>query len=155
MIKSNHSTIVNHINYGILFRGEWYFSKSLFNRDDLPLISNWSLKESNLQISTLVLEMINNAHIKRAIFVYRITEPLFSTETPTLVGDRKVIKECKLIHKFDGITHAEKELNINHDIIKKHAKLNTYYKGYLFTYDRLQSDSQIIGQTERGLGKVE
>jgi len=32
---------------------------------------------------------------------------------------------------------AQKELNINHDIIKKYALLNTPYKEYIFSYERL------------------
>lgn len=67
--------------------------------------------------------MINKSHIKKAIFVYKTsgTVPLPQHH----------------IRTFDGVTHAQKELNINHEIIKKHALLSTSYKGYFFTYERL------------------
>jgi group I intron endonuclease len=103
LINSNHSTIVSYIKNRTLFRGEWYFNNLPFNLTDIPLISNWSSKESN----NLNLEIINNSHIKKAIFVYNTNK--------------------EFIHKFEGVTHAQKELNINHDIIKKYALLNTPY----------------------------
>ena len=113
LINSNDSTIINYIKNGTMFRGEWYFSKLPFNLTDSPLISNWSSKESN----NLILEIINNSHIKKAIFVYNTNK--------------------EFIYKFEGVTHAQKELNINHDIIKKYALLNTPYKGYIFSNERL------------------
>lgn len=60
-----------------------------------PLISNWSSKESN----DIILEIINNSHINKAIFVYNSNK--------------------EFIRKFEGVTHAQKQLNIHHDIIKK------------------------------------
>nr|YP_010130163.1 GIY-YIG endonuclease [Clavaria fumosa]QPZ51064.1 GIY-YIG endonuclease [Clavaria fumosa] len=115
LINSNHSTIVSFIKNGTLFRGEWYFSNLPFNLTDTPLISNWSSNESK----NLILEIINNYHIKKAIFVYN--------------------KNKEFIRKFEGVTHAQKELNINHDIIKKYALLNKPYKGFIFSYDRLNN----------------
>lgn len=41
LIKSNHATIVNIIQNGTLFRGEWYFSSVPFNLSDTPSISRW------------------------------------------------------------------------------------------------------------------
>ena len=96
-----------------MFRGEWYFSNLPFNLTDTPLISNWSSKDSD----NIILEMINNYHIKKAIFVYNTNK--------------------EFIRKFEGVTHAQKELNINHDIIKKCALLNIPHKGYIFSYERL------------------
>lgn len=62
---------------------------------DTPLIPNWSSKESN----NLILDIINNSNIKKAIFVYNSNK--------------------EFIRKFEGVTHAQKELNISHEIIKK------------------------------------
>jgi len=114
LINSNHSTIVSFIKNGTLFRGEWYFSNLPFNLTDTPLISNWSSFESTI----LILDINKNSHIKKAIFVYNLNK--------------------EFIRKFEGVTHAQKELNINHDLIKKYALLNTPYKGYIFSYDRLR-----------------
>ena len=114
LINSNHSTIKNNIQNGTLFRGEWYFSYLPFNLTDTPLISNWCSNESN----NLILKIIKHSHVKKAIFVYNIKK--------------------EFIHKFEGVTHAQKELNINHDVIKKHALLNIPYNGYIFSYDRLK-----------------
>ena len=114
LINSNHSTIVSYIKNGILFRGEWYFSNLPFNLNDTPKISKWSSKESN----NLITEIIKNYNIKKAIFVYNINR--------------------EFICKFEGVTHAQKELNINHDIIKKYALSNIPYKGYIFSYERLK-----------------
>jgi len=113
LINSNHSTIVSCIKNGTLFRGEWYFINLPFNLTDTPLISNWSSKQSN----NLTLEIVKNSHIKKAIFVYNTNKDF--------------------IRKFEGVTHVQKELNINHDIIKKYALLNTPYKEYIFSYQRL------------------
>ena len=113
LIRSNHSSIVTCIKNNTLFRGEWYLSNLPFNIEDTPLISNWDSKESN----NLILEITNNSHIKKAIFVYN--------------------NNYEFIRKFEGVTHAQRELNINHDIIKKYALLNSPYKGYIFSFDRL------------------
>ena len=115
LINSNHSTIVSYIKNKTLFRGEWYFSNLPFDITDAPLISNWSLKEAK----DLITEIINNSHIKKAIFVYNSNK--------------------EFIGKFEGVTHAQKELNINHVIIKKYALLNRPYKGYIFNYERLNN----------------
>ena len=112
LINSNHSTIVNFIKSETLFRGEWYFSNLPFNLTDTPLRSDWSSKES----SALTEEILNNCHIKKAIFVYN--------------------ENREFIRKFEGVTHAQKELNINHDIIKKYALSSAPYKGYTFSYER-------------------
>ena len=66
MINARHSTIVSYIKNKNLFRGEWYFSNLPFNLTDTPLISDWTSTKSN----NLILEMKNNAHVQKAIFVY-------------------------------------------------------------------------------------
>ena len=45
----------------------------------------------------------------------------------------------EFICKLEGVTHAQKELSVYHDIIKKYALLNTPYKEYIFTYERLNN----------------
>jgi len=136
-IKSNHSTIVNYIKSGELFRGEWYIRKLPYNITDNPLINNWPSPD----FDSLISEIINNAHIKKAIFVYK---KLFNKE---------VCSAIEFIRKFEGITHIQKELNIHHDLIKKHASNNTPYETvaesphggkaakagecYIFSYKRL------------------
>jgi hypothetical protein len=134
LINSNHSTIVNYIKNGTLFRGDWYLSNIPFNLTDKPLVSNWySTNESNngkgLYINegtvagcpapsnNIILEMNNSSHIKKAVFVYSINK--------------------EFIRKFEGVTQASKELNINHCVIKKYALLNAAYKGYICNYERL------------------
>nr|YP_010835447.1 hypothetical protein QLP32_mgp14 [Perenniporia fraxinea]WFS78680.1 hypothetical protein [Perenniporia fraxinea] len=116
LINSNHSTIISFIKNKTLFRGEWYFSNLPLNLTDTPLISNWSSNECN----NLTLDIINHSHIKKAIFVYNTNK--------------------EFIRKFEGVTHAQKELNINHYTIKKYALLNIPYGGYIFSYERLKID---------------
>jgi group I intron endonuclease len=118
-INSNHSTIISFIKNGTLFRGEWYFTKLPYNINDIPLISNWYSTESN----KLILDIVKNSKIKKAIFVYNTDK--------------------EFICKFEGVTHAQKNLNINHDIIKKYALLNKPYyslsnnRTYIFSYERI------------------
>lgn len=66
LINSNHATIVSFIKNKTLFRGEWYFSNLPFYVTDVPLMSNWCSKEAK----DLITEIIDNSHIKKAIFVY-------------------------------------------------------------------------------------
>lgn len=113
LIKSNSSTIVDIIKSETLFRGEWYFSNMPFNISDIPLISDWSSNECN----SLISEIISKSHIKKAIFVYDTNK--------------------KLIGKFEGVMHAQRELNINHVTIKKYALLKGSYNGFIFSYERL------------------
>ena len=115
LINSNHATIVSFIKNKSLFRGEWYFSNLPFYITDVPLISNWSSNEAK----DLITEIIDNSHIKKAIFVYNSNK--------------------EFIKKFEGVTHVQKELNINHVIIKKYALLNRPYKGYIFNYEKLNN----------------
>lgn len=113
LINSNHSTIVNFIKTGALFRGEWYLRNLPINLTETPLILDNNSKEFN----DLILEIINSNHIKKAIFVYNLNK--------------------QFIRKFEGVTQAQNELNINHDIIKKYALLNIPYKNFIFSYERL------------------
>ena len=117
-----------------MFRGEWYFSYLPFNLADTPLISPPPLppslggarrggRGSSNESNKLILEMIKYSHIKKAIFVYNIKK--------------------EFIHKFEGVTHAQKELNINHAVIKKHALLNIPYNGYIFSIERLKDELTI------------
>jgi len=40
--------------------------------------------------------------------------------------------------KYEGVMHAQKELNISHETIKKYALLIKPYKGYIFSYERVK-----------------
>lgn len=113
LIKSNHSTLVNIIKEQTIFRGEWYLSNIPYNINDMPKIASWFLKESE----ELVLNINQNAHIKKAVFVYDINK--------------------NFIGKYDGVMDTQRALNINHSTIKNYAKLGGSYKGYFFSYERL------------------
>ena len=82
LIKSNHSTLVDVIKNHILFRGEWYLDNIPYNIYDTPKIEDWKSQECE----QLLLEIINNSHIKKAVFVYDING--------------------KFIAKCDGVTAA-------------------------------------------------
>lgn len=114
LIKSNHSTLVGVIKEKTLFRGEWYLSNLPFNLTDTPLISDWCSKEC----SKLVSEIINQSHIRKAVFVYD--------------------ENKKFIGKYMGVMDAERAFNINHSIIKKYASVGGAYNGYIFSYERIK-----------------
>jgi group I intron endonuclease len=114
LIKSNHSTIVEVIKEQTIFRGEWYFTNLPYNIGDTPFITNWTLKECE----DLILKINSNSHIRKAVFVYD--------------------KNRKFICKYEGVTDAQKALNINHSTIKKYAKLGAVYNDYIFSYERLK-----------------
>jgi len=113
LINSNQPTIVSYIKDKSLFRGEWYFSNLPLKLSDTPLISSWTSTE----LQTLVREIKDNLHIRKAVFVYNIDK--------------------EFIQKFDGVTHVQRELNIRHEVIKRYALINKPYKGYIFSFDRL------------------
>ena len=113
LIKSNHSTLVNIIKNKTLFRGEWYISNIPYNISDIPSISNWQ------ECDELILEINNKSYIRKVVFVYDLNK--------------------NFISKYDGVTEAQKALNINHSIIKKYANIGGIYKGYIFSYERLNS----------------
>ena len=71
---------------------------NFFYLHDQVWSSNWSSNDGN----NLISEIINHSHIKKAIFVYNTSR-----------------RDKKFIRKFEGVTHAQKELHINHDVIKK------------------------------------
>lgn len=113
LIKSNHPTLVNVIKEGTLFRGEWYLSNIPFNINDIPSITNWTSDEC----SKLILEMNNNSHIKKAVFVYDINR--------------------NFIGKYEGVTDASRALKMSHLTIKKYAEIGGVYNEYIFSYERL------------------
>lgn len=112
-IRSNHTTIVNVIKEEVLFRGEWYLLNIPYNISDIPVISSWNSNES----MSLILDINNNIHIKKAVFVYKIDK--------------------SFVAKYDGVMEAQRALNISHCTIKAYAKVNGIYKGYIFRYERL------------------
>lgn len=116
LIKSNHPTLVSFIKEGTLFRGEWYLSNIPFNINDKPSIANWTSDEC----SKLVLEINNNSHIKKAVFVYDLNR--------------------NFIAKYDGVMRAQKAINIGHSTIKRYASVAGTYKGYIFSYERLNKE---------------
>jgi group I intron endonuclease len=113
LIKSNHSTLVDVIKEKKLFRGEWYISNLPFNLTDIPLNLDWCSKECN----KLVLEMYNQSHIRKAVFVYDTNK--------------------NFVGKYTGVKDADRAFNINHSIIKKYAYIGGTYKGYIFSYERI------------------
>jgi hypothetical protein len=113
LIKSNHPTLVNVIKNNTLFRGEWYITNTPYNISDIPLISNWQ------ECDELILEINNNSHIRKAVFVYDLNK--------------------KFIFKYDGVMEAQRALNISHSIIKKYANIGGIYKEYIFSYERINS----------------
>lgn len=115
LINSNHATIVSNIKNETIFRGEWYFSNIPLNINDKPLISDWCSKECN----ELVVEILNNSHIRKAVFVYDL--------------------DLNFIYKFYGVKKAEIALGINHSIIKKYANVSGKYNEYIFSYERINN----------------
>lgn len=115
LIKSNHSTLVNVVKNNTLFRGEWYLLNIPYKISDTPFISDWRSQKCE----QLVEEINKCSYIKKAVFVYDTSK--------------------NLIGKYDGVTSAQRALNINHSIIKKYAKIDGTYKGYIFSYERLNS----------------
>lgn len=113
LIKSNHSTIIDTIKEQTIFRGEWYFTNLPYDINNTPIISDWTSKECE----ELILNINNSNHIRKAVFVYDSNK--------------------NFLCKYDGVTKAQEALNINHSIIKKHAKLSSAYNGYIFSYERL------------------
>ena len=113
LIKSNQPTIVDAIKKQDIFRGEWYFTNIPYNISDTPLITKWISKECD----KLILDIKNNNHIRKAVFVYDANK--------------------NFICKYDGVMKARKDLNISHSTIKKYAKVGGSYNSYIFSYERL------------------
>ena len=84
-----------------------------YNITDIPLISDWLSEESN----KLVQNVNDSIEVNKAVFVYD--------------------NNRNLLHKYKGVTEAQKSLNINHCIIKKHAILGASYGNYIFSYERI------------------
>lgn len=113
LIKCNHSTIVDFIRKQSLFRGEWYITNLPYSVSDIPSISDWCSEGSN----QLINDICSKNHIIKAVFVY----------------DTKKNFICK----YEGVTETEKALNLSHSTIKFYANLAAEYKGYIFSYERI------------------
>jgi hypothetical protein len=84
-----------------------------YNISDKPKIASWQSKEC----VELILNINNNSHIRKAVFVYD--------------------KDKKFLGKFDGVLAVQRALQINHCTIKNYANKGGAYKGYIFSYERL------------------
>lgn len=113
LIKSNHPTLVKVIKEQTIFRGEWYLQNIPYNINDMPIIADWYSKECE----ALVLNMNNNSHIRKAVFVYDINR--------------------NFLGKYEGVMDAQRALNISHSTIKNYAKVGGVYKRYIFSFERL------------------
>jgi group I intron endonuclease len=115
LIKSNHPTLVNFIKEQTIFRGEWYLRNIPYNISDTPLISDWHSKECE----QLVEEINKSSHIRKAVFVYDIN--------------------INFLEKYVGVMDAQRALKLSHSTIKNYAKVGGAYKGYIFSYERLEN----------------
>jgi len=115
IIKANHSSVANKMtDLRPLFRGSWYIAGAPFLKEDSPLITDTTSQE----YIDLIENLISSSHIKKAVFVYNASDNQF-------------------IKKFSGIMEVEREYSIKHETIKKYALIGTPYRGYLFSYHRL------------------
>ena len=94
-INANSSSIKKVIETGSLFRGGWYARSSLFSSSDEPVFTSYHL------CSELITDIIKNASVKKAIFVFDLNG--------------------NYLNKYKGILEAETQLGIRHEKIKKHA----------------------------------
>ena len=115
LIKSNHPTLINIIKEKLIFRGEWYLTNIPYNISDTPIISNIFSQ----QCKQLVLNINNNSHIKKAVFVYDLN--------------------LNFLGKYEAVMDAQRALNISHCTIKNYAKIGGIYKRYIFSYERLRN----------------
>lgn len=112
-VNANFLTIEKVIKNNTLFRGEWYIREIPYNIHDKPLIKDiFSIKGKEL-----IEDIKKYSFIKKAIFVYT--------------------NKYEFIKKFDGVTQVQKELNINHSIVREYAKIGKIYKNYIFSYERI------------------
>ena len=114
LIKSNQPTLVKFIKEQTILRGEWYLNNIPYNISDTPKIADWSSKECQ----ELLLNINNNSHILKAVFVYDLNR--------------------NFIGKYDGVMVAQRALKISHSTIKNYARVGGVYKGYIFSYERLR-----------------
>lgn len=97
-----------------LYRSSWYISKSPFKLDEKPL-----MKVPSQEYTNLIDQIKSQKHILKAVFVF---------------------KHGEFLCKYDGVMSAEKALNISHDTINKNIVNNTIYKGYKFSYHRIEDN---------------
>ena len=95
--------------------------------------------------------MNNKSYIRKAVFVYDLNKSaafMMGQVGQGVGGQGGVGSPCPtpalpalplISHKYDGVTEAQRALNINHSIIKKYANIGGIYKGYIFSYERLNS----------------
>jgi hypothetical protein len=81
-----------------LFRGGWYVRSTLLSSSDDPVFTSYRL------CSELITDIIKNASVKKAIFVFDLNG--------------------NYLNKYKGILEAETQLGIRHDKIKRHALSN-------------------------------
>jgi hypothetical protein len=113
-IKVNFSPLKRSMEDQSLFRGGWYITRTPYSELELPLI----IDSSSPEYIDLIQKIQASSHIKQAVFLYNASDLQF-------------------IKKFDGIIEARAELQISHETIKTHALAGSVYKGYLFSYHRL------------------
>lgn len=112
-VNSNFRTIKNYIDSNKLFWGRWYFtSNPLESKRNFPLINS-------PQEEAIFKEIINSAHIRKAVFVYNA-------------------QTMEFIRKYDGVIECAKDLKISHNTITKSIKNNSVLENYIFSRQRIQ-----------------
>lgn len=112
-VNSNHSTIINFMASGELFRGEWYFTNKPVTIDDVPKYSNQESKEA-LDLFNSIKKSI---HIRKAVFLLN-----------------PVSKEC--IRSYDGVMECAKDLKVSHNTVKALMSLNGQLGSYILSAHR-------------------
>lgn len=110
--KSISISLKRSIRDKSLYRSSWYLSRIPFNEEEKPLMEVPSAEYTNL-----ISQIKSQKHILRAVFLF---------------------KDGEFICKYDGIMSAERALKISHETIKKNIVNNTTYKGYKFSYHRVE-----------------
>lgn len=113
-IESQYGTGLKTISSGSLFRGGWYLTKTPFSPLDKPKI----LDNNSKEFKEFILNIINNKHILRQIFVF----------------DADILK---FLRCYDGVVEYGKSLNIQPNTIKSYLDSGKPFKGYLFSTHRL------------------
>ncbi|RXK34630.1 hypothetical protein M231_08114, partial [Tremella mesenterica] len=113
-IEANYATIINLIRSGSMYRGGWYFTRTLVNPEDTPKISDQDSREAK----ELYKVIINSKDIRKPVFLFDA-------------------KSGNFIRRYNGIIECAHDLKMSNKTISKLMAVNGKSGNYIFSAHRV------------------
>jgi group I intron endonuclease len=114
LIMSNHETLKNNMDTGVLFRGGWYIRSTPFNYVEIPLYTDFRSNEA----AYIYADMLRDAKLRKPVFLFNANTKAF-------------------IVRHDTVSGAARAIGCHHNAVTAAIKINGVINGYIVSGHRL------------------